>query len=256
MPQVLANPRQVYYNKDDNDKVVPVLTDSQDKRWRNMVRACIFDLDGTIADTVESIAHAGNKVLQEFGLTPRPVEAYNYYAGDGIDLTLKRALVDAGDAEASLWEQGIPLIRSYFAEEPMYHVKPFKGMPEALQQLKSQGILLGVCTNKPHEEAVRVVETLYGKGTFDRIQGQIREIPIKPAPDGAWKIAEEFQVRPEECMYFGDTDTDMKTGRAAGMYTVGVTWGFRPREELEENHAMALIERPQEIPELVREHGA
>lgn len=220
-----------------------------------MVRACIFDLDGTIADTVESIAHAGNRVLQEFGLTPCPVEAYNYYAGDGIDVTLKRALADAGDKDASLWEKGIPLIRSYFAEEPMYHVKPFRGMPETLRQLKRQGILLGVCTNKPHEEAVRVVETLYGKGTFDRIQGQTPDIPMKPAPDGAWKIARQFQISPEECMYFGDTDTDMKTGRAAGMFTVGVTWGFRQREELEANHAMALIDCPEEILELLREYG-
>ena len=221
-----------------------------------MIKTCIFDLDGTIADTVESIAHAGNRVLEQFGLEPRPVKDYNYYAGTGIDMALKRALADAGDAEGNYWKQGIPLIRKYFAEDPLYHVRPFQGMPETLQELKAQGISLGVFTNKPHEEAIHVVQALYGKSMFDRIQGQTEEIPMKPAPDGALKIAGEFHVKPEECMYFGDTNTDMQTGRAAGMFTVGVTWGFRPRKELVENHAMALIDTPAEILQLVREKGS
>lgn len=218
-----------------------------------MIKACIFDLDGTIADTVESIARAGNMVLEEFHLKPQPVEAYNYYAGDGIDQTLKRALFDAGDRQGTRWEEGIPLIRKYFAQDPMYHVRPFDGMPETLQKLKEQGIFLAVCSNKPHEEAIYVTEAIYGKRIFDRIQGQTREIPRKPAPDGALRIAEKLKVLPEECMYFGDTNTDMQTGRAAGMFTVGVTWGFRTRQELIENHAMALIDTPEEILQLIHE---
>lgn len=218
-----------------------------------MVKACIFDLDGTIADTVESIARAGNLVLERFGLVPRPVSAYNYYAGDGIDMTLKRALADAGERREEIWKKGIPMIRAYFAEDPMYQVKAFPGMAETLKKLKEQGILLGVCTNKPQEEAIQVTEALYGKETFDRIQGQTEGFPVKPAPDGALKIAGDFGVSPEECLYFGDTDTDMKTGRAAGMFTTGVTWGFRTREELEANQAMALIDSPFEIFHLVKE---
>ena len=101
-----------------------------------MVKTCIFDLDGTIADTVESIAHAVNRVLVQYGLEPRPVENFNYYAGDGIDLALKRALADAGDPQGAFWKQGIPLVRQYFAEDPLYHVKPFQGMPETLRRLK------------------------------------------------------------------------------------------------------------------------
>ena len=135
----------------------------------------------------------------------------------------------------------------------MYHVRPFDGMPETLQKLKEQGIFLAVCSNKPHEEAIYVTEAIYGKGIFDRIQGQTREIPRKPAPDGALRIAEKLKVLPGECMYFGDTNTDMQTGRAAGMFTVGVTWGFRTRQELIENHAMALIDAPEEILQLIHE---
>lgn len=220
-----------------------------------MVKTCIFDLDGTIADTVESIAHAVNRVLVQYGLEPRPVENFNYYAGDGINLALKRALADAGDPQGAFWKQGIPLVRQYFAEDPLYHVKPFQGMPETLRRLKQQGISLAVFSNKPHEQAVYVVEKLYGTDVFDRIQGQTAGVPLKPAPDGAWKIARELQVKPEECMYFGDTNTDMQTGRAAGMFTVGVTWGFRPRQELIDNHAMALIDTPEEILRLIQGKG-
>ena len=88
-----------------------------------MIKACIFDLDGTIADTVESIAHAVNRVLEHFGLVPRPVEAFNFYAGDGFDLAVERALKDAGDAELNYLQEGIRLGRAWFNEDPLYHVK-------------------------------------------------------------------------------------------------------------------------------------
>ena len=97
-----------------------------------------------------------------------------------------------------------------------------------------------------------MTEAIYGKGIFDRIQGQTREIPRKPAPDGALRIAEKLKVLPEECMYFGDTNTDMQTGRAAGMFTVGVTWGFRSREELLAFHPVLLADHPAQVIDFVR----
>ena len=106
---------------------------------------------------------------------------------------------------------------------------------------------IAVCSNKPHEAAIHVVESVYGPGFFNRIQGQTAEIPRKPSPIGALAIADALGARPEECLYFGDTNTDMQTGNAAGMFTVGVTWGFRPRQELIDNHAMELLDRPEEI---------
>ena len=184
-----------------------------------MIKACIFDLDGTIADTVESIAHAVNRVLEHFGLVPRPVEAFNFYAGDGFDLAVERALKDAGDAELNYLQEGIRLGRAWFNEDPLYHVKPYPNMRETLTALREE-VPIAVCSNKPHEAAIHVVESVYGPGFFNRIQ---------------------------ECLYFGDTNTDMQTGNAAGMFTVGVTWGFRPRQELIDNHAMELLDRPEEI---------
>lgn len=219
-----------------------------------MVKACIFDLDGTLADTVESIAHAVNRTLEYYGFAPRPVEEYNFYAGDGMNMCIKRALAAAGDPEGKYLEKATPLMRKWFAEDPLYRAKPYEGIIEVIRELKQKGIKVAVFSNKPHLQAVDVVETLFDKELFEAIQGQTDIIPRKPAPDGALAIAKQFGVSTEECLYFGDTNTDMDTGRAAGMYTVGVTWGFRPREELIAHHADVLIDTPAEILKIVEEH--
>ena len=218
-----------------------------------MIKACIFDLDGTLTDTVESIARGVNKALVHFGYSKRPVEEYNFYAGDGIDMALKRALAAAGDTEGRCLEAGIPLCRKYFGEDPLYHVKPYPQIRETVKALKVRGVKNAVFSNKPHTAAVQVVEAVFGKGFFDYIQGQTAEIPRKPDPAGVFRIMKEFSVRPEECLYFGDTNTDMETGHAAGLYTVGVAWGFRPRSELEAYHADCIINQPAEILQVYRE---
>ena len=216
-----------------------------------MIRACIFDLDGTLADTVESIAHGVNHTLKYFGIAPRPVEEFNFYAGDGIDMALKRALAAAGDTKGVHMEEGIPITRAFFGENPLYCVKPYPEIEETLGKLKELGMKIAVFSNKPHGAAVHVVETLFGRSCFDWIQGQTDQIPKKPDPAGALAMAERFGMKTEEILYLGDTNTDMKTGLAVGMYTVGVTWGFRPRKELEENRAMAIIDHPLQILDLL-----
>lgn len=220
------------------------------KRGKMMRCACIFDLDGTLTKTQESIARACNRTLEHFGLKPMPVENYNYYAGDGIDLALKRALADAGDPDGKYWKQGIPFCRRCFAEDPLYHVTPYPHIRESLEKLKKCGIRIAVFSNKPHEQAVAVVNAVFGEGFFDHIQGQTERIPKKPDPTGVYEILKEFGVEKENCLYFGDTNTDMLTGHNAGLYTVGVTWGFRPRSELIAYHADYLLDAADEIPEL------
>lgn len=215
-----------------------------------MIKICIFDLDGTLAATQESIARPVNMTLALYGLPPQPVEAFNWYAGDGIKNALKRALNAAGDTDEAHLEEGLPLCRAWMQEDPCYHAKPYDGIEQALEELKSKGIKIVVFSNKPHESAVGVVETIFGKGTFDHIQGQTDLIPIKPDPTGVYEILDMFGAAKDECLYFGDTNTDMKTGKNAGVTTVGVTWGFRPRSELEENHADIIIDSPAEIPGL------
>jgi phosphoglycolate phosphatase len=212
-----------------------------------MVKVCIFDLDGTLTDTLESIARPLNLMLEHFGLKPHPVEKYNYYAGDGLLESVRRALSAAGDTKESHVEEGTVLAGRWLQEDPLYHVKPYPHIVEVLKELKRRGIRLAVFSNKPHEAAVDVVGTIFGKELFDRVQGQTAEIPRKPDPTGALAIMKRFGVSPEECLYFGDTNTDMQTGHGAGIFTVGVTWGFRPRKELEENHADRIIDSPLEI---------
>lgn len=217
-----------------------------------MYRACIFDLDGTIADTVESIAYVGNKTLACFHLPAIPVKDYNFYAGNGADELVRKMLAAVPGGEKADYEQVRILYRKWFEENPLYHVKPFEGIPELLRGLKEEGMKIAVLSNKPHNAAIEVVEKIFGAGMFHKIQGQTEQVPRKPSPVGALTIASEFSLRPEECLYVGDTDTDMETGHGAGMFTIGVTWGFRPRRELEEHKADFIVDRPEEILEFIK----
>ena len=218
-----------------------------------MIKACIFDLDGTLADTLESMAYVANEIMQKYGLKTLPTDNFRYYSGEGADMLMQRALKDAGDKELIHYEEGRRLYREMFAADPMYKVGPYEGMPETLKELKKRGIRLAVCSNKPHPAAVKVIAQLYGDD-FDMVLGQSDAIRRKPAPDGPLMIAGKFGVRPEECMYVGDTSTDMKTGKAAGMFTVGALWGFRDREELNANGADLVAEHPTDLVKISEEY--
>ncbi len=212
-----------------------------------MYKAMIFDLDGTLADTVESIATAGNKALEACGFEPRPIEEYKYFAGNGADTLIHRALQAAGDTADANYEKAYQIYKEFFKTDCTYKVKPFPGICELLKEAKERGIKLAVISNKPHENTKKVVYTLFGTETFDLVFGQRDQVPKKPDPFAVLEAAKEFGVQPEECMYIGDTNVDMMTGKAARMYTVGVLWGFRDREELEKNHADRIVERPREL---------
>ena len=225
-----------------------------------MIKALIFDLDGTLSDSLTSIAYSANSSLRKEGLSELPRENFRYYAGDGAKELVRRYLKDTKNISCSLDpldEANLEhFYRSYmeeFSKYCMYEVKPFPGIPELLSELQAEGIRTAVLSNKPDAQTREVVRSLFGDKLIDMVQGQTEEVPRKPAPDGALRIAAAFGLEPSECMYLGDSDTDMKTGRAASMYTVGVLWGFRNREELLKNGAEALAEKPEDIKTLVRE---
>lgn len=212
-----------------------------------MYKAVLFDLDGTLADSLESIAYGANKALEAKGFSPHPVENYKYYAGDGADMLIKRALKDAGDEAGEFFDETFSLYQDIFKEDCTYKVKAFDGIFELLEELKARGIKIGVISNKPHLRSVDVVNTLFGEDYFDIVVGQKEGVPKKPDPASTLDGARQLGVLPRECIYAGDTDVDMQNGNAAGMFTVGVLWGFRKREELLENHAHAIIETPREL---------
>ncbi len=221
-----------------------------------MMKAVIFDLDGTLSDSLESIAYSANLALRAIGMPPYETERYKQFVGDGARELVRRMLYHNGDTEYTRYEELRGKYREYFREFCMYRVHPYEGLPAVLLKLKRKGVILAVLSNKPHKQAVEVVEDLFGTELFSIIQGQSDNLERKPSPEGAFYIARSLGVEPSECVYVGDTDTDMKTGKSAGMYTVGVLWGFRERQELEENHADEIIEMPDRLLKIVERDGS
>lgn len=217
-----------------------------------MKKAVLFDLDGTIADSLESLACATNMILQECGLNTLEKDCYRYFAGNGAKTLVERALIEAGDIQLKQFEQAYEKYEAYFAKECNHKVQTFEGLPEVLETLKSKGIKLGVVTNKAQDNAVMVVEELYGKDMFDVIVGVTDNRPKKPDPAEAVYAMEQLGVAPDETVYVGDTNVDMETGNGAGCLTVGVLWGFRSREELEANHAHVIVEKVEELLEVIK----
>lgn len=216
------------------------------------MKACIFDLDGTLCNTLDSMAISANQVIERFGYAPLPAQNFRYYAGDGAKTLVERVLRDAGDKKLIHLDEAFEAYRAIFNKDCTYKVTIYDGILETLQQLKAMGMKLAVLSNKPHAQTVKVISTLFGDGLFDHVQGQQEGIEKKPDPSGVFAITKGFDVKPEECMYIGDTNVDMMTGNRAGAFTVGVLWGFRTREELVKNHAHALAEQPKDLLRLCR----
>ena len=212
-----------------------------------MKKAVIFDLDGTLSDSIQSIKYSGDKAMEAFGYGPFSVEQYKYFVGDGAANLVRRALEAGGDTKLSHFEEAYGLYREIFKENCMFRVRPYEGIRELLAALKAQEVKIAVLSNKPHAETVNVIESLFGKGCFDVIQGQKENVAIKPNPEGAFRILALLGLDTSEVVYLGDTATDMKTGKNAGFFTVGALWGFRDRQELEENGADAIISHPLEL---------
>lgn len=216
-----------------------------------MKKAVIFDLDGTLSDSIASLKYCGDRALAPFGYGPFPESDYKYFVGDGAANLIRRALRKAGDEKLIHFEEAFALYKEYFAADCMYQVKPYEGIPELLAALKEKGLKTAVLSNKPHAQTLDVIHSLFGEDCFDLIQGQQEGLPIKPDPAGVYVILERLGLKAADLLYLGDTATDMKTGKSAGAFTLGALWGFRDRKELEEARADAVIGHPLELLEYV-----
>lgn len=209
-------------------------------------KAVIFDLDGTLLDTLEGFALSVNAVLKRNGFSEHPVNAYRYFVGDGIEALVDRAFPAAAFNKAGFDAQVKEVKKEYSRRWPD-HTRPYPGVPALLEHLESRNIPMAVFSNKPHEFALLNIEKLLSDWKFFDIIGISPGLPRKPDPQGALLIAEKMQLLPEEIVYLGDTATDMKTARAGGFYPVGALWGFRTAEELLESGARMLLRSPQDL---------
>ena len=215
------------------------------------MKACIFDLDGTLTNTLESMTYSVNLTLKEMGLSQITKDQCRMFVGNGARVLIEESLKVSGDPKASRMEEGMKIYGRIFDQNCTYHVTPYEGIPEMLKALKDRGIHLAVLSNKPDRQTVKVVKEIFGDNIFDYAQGQKDGIRRKPAPDGVWYLMEQMQVSKEECLYIGDSEVDAATGKNAGLKTIGVLWGFRDRKTLETAGADHLIERPEELLQFV-----
>lgn len=215
------------------------------------MKACIFDLDGTLTNTLESMTYSVNLTLEEMGLSKITKDQCRVFVGNGARVLMEKSLKAAGDTDASRIEEGMEIYGRIFDRNCTYHVTPYEGIPEMLKALKDKGIQLAVLSNKPDRQTVKVVKAIFGEELFDYAQGQKEGIRRKPEPDGVWYLMEQMHVSKEECLYIGDSEVDAATGRNAGLKTIGVLWGFRDRKTLETAGADDLIDRPDELLQFV-----
>ena len=200
-------------------------------------KACIFDLDGTLADTLQSIACFGNGTLNAFGYPSIDPEEYKLLVGNGADMLIRRMLarVGAGLSEAEIKNFRAEYDRRY-ESRPMHLVTAYPGLQGLLSKLKSNGVKLGVLSNKPDNMTRAIVSKLYGN-TPGAVRGQLPGIPAKPDPTAALDMARELGVSPGDVLYIGDSGVDMDTAKNADMDSCGVLWGFRTEGELLEHGA-------------------
>lgn len=215
------------------------------------MKACIFDLDGTLTNTLESMTYSVNLTLEEMGLSKITKDQCRLFVGNGARVLMEKSLKAAGDTDASRIEEGMEIYGRIFDQNCTYHVTPYEGIPEMLKALKDKGIQLAVLSNKPDRQTVKVVKAIFGEELFDYAQGQKEGIRRKPEPDGVWYLMEQMHVSKEECLYIGDSEVDAAIGRNAGLKTIGVLWGFRDRKTLETAGADDLIDRPDELLQFV-----
>lgn len=215
-----------------------------------MTKLCIFDLDGTLTDTIPAISHFGNTALAKFGFPEIPQDRYKILVGNGRDLLIHRMLREVGaDTEENYNNVGKAYDEGYEAD-PLYKTAPYDGIIELLDNLKSKGLKIAVLTNKPDNVAQDVVKLFFGD-RFDLILGQKPGMKIKPDPEGAFVIANELGADVSECVFIGDTYVDISTGKNAGMTAIGVLWGFRDEAELSGAGADYIVSAASEIFDIV-----
>lgn len=212
-------------------------------------KTIIFDLDGTLIDSLEDIAVCMNKVLEDLNLPIHKIDDYKYFVGSGVDVLVENALKGHS---IEIKNEVLNKFKKEYDQKLHENTKPYEGIYELLDELKKLDYNLAVLSNKPHDFTVQYVDYLFKDYGFKEVHGQKVEVPRKPHPIGAITIAEALNVPCEEVFFVGDTLVDMKTAKGANMKAIGVLWGFRDEKELNEHGADFIVKHPLDILEIVK----
>lgn len=216
-----------------------------------MTKLAIFDLDGTLLNTVEDLGNATNYALEQCGFPTHPIEAYYQMVGRGI-YNLFRAAVPAGQSTEEVVQRMASIFIPYYDAHKCDFTRPYDGIPAMMMTITAAGVRLAVASNKYQDGAEKLVHHFFGEYDFVRILGQREGQPIKPDPAIVDQIlAEVPSVTKSETVYVGDSNVDMQTGLNAGVRTVGVSWGFRTREELAAYSPSAIVDTPEELSRVI-----
>jgi phosphoglycolate phosphatase len=209
-------------------------------------QAVLFDLDGTLLDTLDDLADSMNSVLQRWGFAIHDREAYKYFVGNGMENLARRALPPEQRHDTMI-AQGVAAMREEYALRWSRHSRPYEGIPKLLDALTGRHLQLAILSNKPDDFLKLIVTTLLGTWSFESVRGVLPSGPVKPDPQAALEISAQLKIPPPQFLYVGDTGTDMQTATAAGMFAVGALWGFRQADELIASGAQILLRNPLEL---------
>ena len=217
-----------------------------------MIKAAIFDLDGTIIDTLEDLANAGNYVLKQNGFEVHDKEKYRFFVGSGIRNLCIRMLPEEKKSDEELINKIFNDFNSYYGKHYMDNTKAYDGVENMLKKLVDMNIKVGVLTNKGHEFTVPILKKVYGDFPFSVILGKTDKFPVKPSKECIDYVMNKLEVSGEECIYIGDSNVDMQTAINGNISEIiGVSWGFRPVEELKQAGAKYIVHSPEEIIDIV-----
>ncbi len=213
-------------------------------------RAVLFDLDGTLLDTIGDISNAANTVMRRRGFPLHTQEQYRMLVGWGLSELMRRCIPE-GLLDQSLLDSCVAEMKAEYAANPVRETRPYEGVIAVVREIHRRGYLQAVLSNKAHELTTLIVDKMLPAGMFAIVQGQKSSVPTKPDPQAALAICEALQVKPVEVLYVGDTAVDMETARNANMVPLGVSWGFRGREEIREAGVRDIINSPFELLEIL-----
>ncbi|WP_028316343.1 HAD family hydrolase [Desulfatibacillum aliphaticivorans] len=209
-------------------------------------KAVIFDLDGTLLNTLDDLADSANRALAARGFPTYTVDEYKYFIGDGAEMLVRRALPEGAQDDDAVFGV-LDAFKEDYSRNWNVKTRIYEGVNDLLTAVDGMGVRKAILSNKPHEYTLLCVEEYFAPGTFEMVLGMRPEVPKKPDPAGAFEIVQSLSLKPEECVFLGDSSTDIHTAKNANMLAVGALWGFRTADELTQAGAQVEIRTPMEL---------